>query len=78
MKSVPQDPRGLSRFQWAFVLLGVLVSSPLAAQTAPVTPGAAAQKAEDARAAMLTRARSFELSTPYVPPPGDALSHHAS
>lgn len=27
---------------------------------------------------MLARAKSFELDTQYVPPPGDALSHHAS
>jgi CubicO group peptidase (beta-lactamase class C family) len=33
-----------------------------------------------ARAAddLLTRAKELELDTPYVPPPGDALEHHAS
>jgi CubicO group peptidase (beta-lactamase class C family) len=30
------------------------------------------------RKALAERARSFELPTPYVPPPGDALSHHTS
>jgi len=34
--------------------------------------------AQDARAALIARAKSFELATPYVPPPGDPLSHHAS
>ena len=30
------------------------------------------------RDALITRAKSLELSTPYVPPPGDALEHHTS
>ena len=34
--------------------------------------------AQDARAALISRAKSFELDTPYVPPPGDPLSHHTS
>jgi len=34
--------------------------------------------AQDARAALIERAKSFELDTPYVPPPGDPLSHHTS
>src|SRR5215472_15929256 len=28
--------------------------------------------------ALIARARSFELDTPYVPPPGDPLAHHAA
>jgi CubicO group peptidase (beta-lactamase class C family) len=31
-----------------------------------------------ARAALIARAKALELDTPYVPPPGDALEHHAS
>jgi len=27
---------------------------------------------------LITRAKSFELDTPYVPPPGDPLGHHAA
>src|SRR5947209_6286541 len=36
---------------------------------------AAAQATKDA---LIARAKSFELDTPYVPPPGDPLSHHAA
>ena len=32
----------------------------------------------DALKAMLARAKAFELNTPYVPPPGDPLEHHAA
>ncbi len=28
--------------------------------------------------ALITRAKSFELDTPYVPPPGDPMAHHAA
>ena len=27
---------------------------------------------------LLSRAKSLELDTPYVPPPGDPLAHHAA
>ena len=33
---------------------------------------------QDSRARMLARADSLDLGTPYTPPPGDPLSHHAS
>ena len=33
---------------------------------------------QDARTALISRAKSFELDTPYVPPPGDPLSHHTA
>src|SRR5438093_13723027 len=36
---------------------------------------AAAQATKDA---LIARAKSFELDTPYVPPPGDPLAHHAA
>ena len=32
----------------------------------------------DALKAMLARAKALELNTPYVPPPGDPLEHHAA
>jgi CubicO group peptidase (beta-lactamase class C family) len=37
-----------------------------------------AQTKEDARAALIARAKSFELDTPYAPPPGEAIDHHAA
>jgi len=33
---------------------------------------------EDARQGLIERAKSFELNTPYVPPPGDPMEHYAS
>src|SRR5438309_11950764 len=36
------------------------------------------QAPPSARAALIARAKSLELNTPYVPPPGDALEHHTS
>src|SRR5256714_1008060 len=34
--------------------------------------------AQESRTALMARAKSLELSTPYVPPPGDPLEHHAA
>src|SRR5205823_1382585 len=39
---------------------------------------AAQQIAVSSRAALIARAKSLELNTPYVPPPGDPLEHHTS
>ncbi len=39
---------------------------------------AIAQEVDPERTALLARAKSLELSTPYVPPPGDPLAHHAA
>lgn len=39
---------------------------------------AAAQNQRAMREALLARAKALELNTPYVPPPGDPLEHHAS
>src|SRR3989454_3178695 len=36
------------------------------------------QEPPSARAALIARAKSLELNTPYVAPPGDALEHHTS
>lgn len=69
----------------AGLLLAAAISTPLgpagAAAPAASRPASAARPQEpqaDARAALIARAKSFELDTPYVPPPGDALSHHAA
>jgi CubicO group peptidase (beta-lactamase class C family) len=51
--------------------LSLLVSAQVRAQTA--TPSA-----NEPKKAMLARAKAAELPTAYVPPPGDALSHHTS
>ena len=50
---------------------------------APAPAPAAAPAAVDpadagAREKLVARAKSFELPTPYEPPPGDALSHHTA
>lgn len=36
------------------------------------------QQPNPARDALIARAKSLELNTPYVPPPGDALGHHTA
>src|SRR5713226_8308699 len=53
-------------------LLLVPVVVTLAASTA------ASQEPLPAKEALIARAKSFELDTPYVPPPGDVLEHHTS
>ena len=42
-----------------------------------LTPTLAAQNSPDT-AALVARAKALELDTPYVPPPGDPLEHHAA
>src|SRR5437867_1528918 len=44
----------------------------------PGTAQAQTQSRNPARDALIARAKSFELNTPYVPPPGDPLEHDAS
>src|ERR1700730_11979587 len=39
---------------------------------------AASQEPLPTNEALIARAKSFELDTPYVPPPGDPLSHYTS
>ncbi len=53
----------------ACLLLALVSVAPRSqAQTRPLSP----------REAMLARAKSLEIDTPYVPPPGDPLVHHAA
>lgn len=49
-----------------------------AAVATTLAASAHAQTDAEAREALLARAKSFELDTPYVPPPGDPLDHHAA
>src|SRR5260370_2846595 len=39
---------------------------------------AASQEQLPTKEALIAREKSFELDTPYLPPPGDALEHHTS
>ncbi len=55
-----------------------LIFAAAAASIAPPAPLARAQTPAEARAALIARAKSFELDTPYVPPPGEPLDHHAA
>ncbi len=46
--------------------------------SALVSAVAASQVANSRTEALIARAKSLELDTPYVPPPGDALEHHTA
>src|SRR5213593_1953430 len=49
------------------------------AETPAVKTGAPPPQATvSSRDALIARAKSFELNTPYVAPPGDPLEHHAA
>ena len=66
-------------FIGTMVLLALVLSSAPISKTQ--TPGAGlsltavAQTQASAREALVARAKTFELNTPYVPPPGDPLEH---
>ena len=49
-----------------------------AAPAASVAAPAAQQASVSPKDALIARAKSLELDTPYVPPPGDALEHNTS
>ena len=59
----------MQKLTTATCLLVAAIVATTAARQAP-TPGS--------REALIARAKALELSTPYVPPPGDPLEHHAS
>ena len=62
----------------------MLESAPMKQLAAVLVAGAllsaivAAQNQSAATEAVIARAKALELNTPYVPPPGDPLEHHAS
>jgi len=64
------------------VIAMLLTAVPASAPTDKVAPDAGTtatqQPATSVREALIARAKSLELDTPYVPPPGDPLEHHAS
>ena len=54
--------------------IGYQAETPAVKAGAPVPP----QATVSSRDALIARAKSLELNTPYVPPPGDPLEHHTS
>src|SRR5256886_11199844 len=56
----------------------LLMTSTAAAGAMVMRPFDAFAQPSAAQGALIARAKSFELDTPYVPPPGDALEHHTS
>src|SRR6516162_10188026 len=56
----------------------LMTSTALAAGAMVMRPFDAFAQPSAAQGALIARAKSLELDTPYVPPPGDALEHHAS
>jgi CubicO group peptidase (beta-lactamase class C family) len=56
----------------------LMTSTALAAGAMVMRPFDAFAQPSAAQGALIARAKSLELDTPYVPPPGDALGHHAS
>lgn len=54
--------------------IGYQAETPTVKAGAPAPPQAPASS----RDALIARAKSLELNTPYVPPPGDPLEHHTS
>ncbi len=55
-----------------------MTSTALTAGAMVMRPFDAFAQPSAAQGALIARAKSLELDTPYLPPPGDALEHHAS
>ena len=55
-----------------------MTSTALAAGAMVMRPFDAFAQPSAGQETLIARAKSLELDTPYVPPPGDALEHHAS
>src|SRR5436309_11098061 len=56
----------------------LMTSTALASGAMVMHPFDAFAQPSAAQGALIARATSLELDTPYVPPPGDALEHHAA
>ena len=55
-----------------------MTSTALATGATVMLPFDAFAQPSAAQGSLIARAKSLELDTPYVPPPGDALEHHAA
>ena len=66
------------RASWTLLLLTLFLAVDGRTQATPDSAAARRARAAVARAALIERAKTFELNTPYVAPPGDPLAHHAS
>jgi CubicO group peptidase (beta-lactamase class C family) len=60
------------------LITGALAISGSQAQTTGAKSGTAPQQPVSPREALIARAKSLELDSPYVPPPGDPLEHHTA
>src|SRR5262245_30940791 len=73
-----------TRAIWLALILTLIFAAPAlnqrihASGAILVSAQTQAETQRAAREALIARAKSFELSTPYVPPPGDPLEHEAS
>ena len=56
----------------------LMSSTALAGGAVVMHPYDAFAQSSAAQGALIARAKSLELDTPYVPPPGDGLEHHAA
>src|SRR5262245_30664350 len=56
----------------------LMTSTALASGAMVMNPFDAFAQPSAAQGSLIARAKSLELDTPYVPPPGDALEHHAA
>src|SRR5262245_62864649 len=61
-------------------LLALVVTGAYAKQSTTIAsrPVPTPADPEPSPAALIARAKPLELGTPYVPPPGDPLTHHAA
>ncbi len=68
---------GLGAFFLAITFTTALGQQPATPSPKPATSSPSPER-DSNRAALIVRAKSLELNTPYVPPPGDPLVHHAA
>jgi CubicO group peptidase (beta-lactamase class C family) len=63
---------------WKAAMLAAVCAASLGCQGDKPAQAASPPAQSSLQEAMIARAKSFELNTPYVPPPGNPLEHHAS